>query len=107
MEFRIGSFAQLVNNGERCEIVSALVPLIVWDKALMRERMVMAYQVLLSDGRHDIAEPGSLRRIGRECDRVVPWSACMWKPIPGMVARLERELGYAQQRRISYNGGAL
>jgi hypothetical protein len=100
MEFKIGHFAMV--NGERCEIVSALVPLIVWDYAQQRERMVMAYQVLMSDGRHDIAEPSGLRHIGRDIDRIVPWSACAWRPIPGMVARLEREMGI--QRRISTNG---
>lgn len=90
MEFKIGSFAMCV-GGERCEILSALLPQVIVDQITHQERMVMGHEVLLSDGRTYIAEPDSLRHIGRECDRVVSWASCMWKPIPGMVARLERE----------------
>lgn len=90
MEFRIGSFARL-ENGERCEILSALLPLIILDPATNQERMVLGYEVLLSDGRHFIAEAEGIKHIGRECDRVVSWQSCAWRPIPGLVARLERE----------------
>lgn len=98
MKFKIGHFAVLQNTsvlfqhleGQKVEILSDLTPQIVTDPA-GAERMVSGYEILLADGTHLVAQPDSLAPVigTREMDQIVSWDDCAWRPIPGMVKRLE------------------
>lgn len=97
MSFKIGHFAVLQNaapyaqyEGQRVEILTDLAPRIVMDEDGV-ERMVMGHEILLADGNHLVVMQAALKSIvgARESDKVVSWQSCAWRPIPGMVKRLE------------------
>jgi len=96
MNFKIGSFAVLCNTtphneleGQRCEILTELVPQIVTDST-GQERMVMGHEVLLANGEHVIAIEACLQSIVgvRDMDKPARWEDCAWRPNARITAKL-------------------